>query len=457
MKQIQRLYYILSYVFFILPPFIWGLVELYVENENLKVQIISLFVNLIVLAIIGLICSILIKNNRLHVPTKAELKYLLFGFSGNVVVYFYTFQNMMNIQNIITIYLILLIVLVVHFFLISRKISIWELWILLPIFLFIDTLHLLLTGCGYTDFYYCNPNDVNTIVLYIIYTIVFVVTVGYYSYKVYLYKRYNFYGIVNIILVLLISFFAQEFFDVDEKILGTLSIATIFFVVLDFIVSIVNKTYTHRTLLFYIRTTTILILFSFLSESRYFKGYADEEILVMMVVVTYASLGINILKSLLHVIEEAEVDTLEKIVFVPCTNDLKEIIKTNYGEMQYSHIAIDDASFTLVAKEGEDIVGFISTSIKPLMKPLDNINEAYLNIIEVHTDYQNRGIAKKLVALTEQHFKHLGISQLRGWSSMDKIEAIQLWYKLGYNLSPTIIWKEKEQKSIIGYYFIKQL
>ena len=161
--------------------------------------------------------------------------------------------------------------------------------------------------------------------------------------------------------------------------------------------------------------------------------------------------------SLLHYMKKAQANKINRILFSPCTIEHKEIIKQNFGEMQYSHIAIDNDSFSLVAHENSNIVGFISTTIKPLMKPLENVNEAYLNIIEVHPKYRNRGIAKKLVGLTEQHFKGLGIQQLRGWSSMDKIEAIQLWYTLGYNLSPAIIWKEKEKQSIIGYYFIKQL
>lgn len=457
MKKIQRLYYILSYVFFILPPFIWGLVELYLDNPNREVHIVSLFVNLIILAIIGFVCGILIKKRTLHLPSKMEYKYLLFGLSGNVVVYFYTFQNMLKLQNIITVYLILLIVLSVHYFLISKKITNWELWILLPLFLLIDYIHLLLTGCGFTSFDFCMENDVNIGILYTLYIIIFISTVGFYGYKIYLYKRYNFYGISNMVLFLMIGFLAQDFFDIDEKVVGTITITAIFLIILDFIVGIVNKTYTNRTLLFYIRTTTVLILFSLLSEERFFKGEASRDMLVLMVFTTYASLGISILKSLLHITEEAESDPLKDIQFVPCTVELKEKIKTAFGTTQYSYIMLDDNSYSIVALHGEDVIGFISTSITPLMEPLDTIREAYINGIETAIAYQQKGIATKMVQMTEQYFKHHGLSQIRGWSSMDKIEAIQLWYKLGFVLSPSIIWKEKTKTSIIGYYFVKQL
>jgi len=458
MKKMQRMYFILSYVFFILPPFIWGLVGLYLDNSSREVHVVSLFVNLFVLLIIGLICTIFMKKGILHVPSTIEYKYLLFGLIGNVTIYFYTFQNMLEIQNIITIYLILLVVISVHYFLVSKKITNWELWILMPIFFVIDGLHIFLTGCGFSEnSFYCTPNDVNNVILYILYSIIFIFTVGFYGYKIYQYKRYNFFGISNIILIFLVSFFIQDFFDVDEKIIGTLAIALTFLVILDFIVSIVNKNYTSRTFLFYLRTTTILILFLFIGQTGFFKGEANSEMLGLMVVATYASLGITILQSLLHVTEEFKAEPLSEIQLVPCTEELKDIIKIQFGDMQHSHISLDETSYSLVAFHGENMVGFISTSITPLMEPLDTIKEAYLNIIEISPEFQNQGIATKLVHETEQHFKRLGLTQIRGWSSMDRIEAIQLWYSLGYILSPAIIWKEDKQTSIIGYYFMKQL
>jgi len=459
MKKMQRIYFILSYVFFILPPFIWGLVALYFDNPSLGLHIISLIVNVFVLLLIGLVCSILIKKEKLHFPSKIEYKYLLFGFTGNVVVYFYTFQNMMHIQNLVTIYLILLIVLIVRYYLISNKINDWELWILLPIFLFVDVLYLSLTGCGFTNSigYSCFPHHPSLTILYILYVIICISTIGYYGYKIYLYKRYNFFGLSNIILFSLIGLFVQNFFDVDEKIIGTITIVAIFLVVLDFIVSIVNKTYSSRTLLFYIRTTTFLILVVFIGEEGFFKGDATKNMLVLMVITTYVSLGITILKSIFHVTEELKKDSLSQIDFVPCSQELKERIKSEFGDMQYSHISLEENSYSMVALNQEEIIGFISTRITPLMEPLNTIKEAYLDIIEIKPEFQKLGIGSKLVGLTEQHFKQFGLTQIRGWSSMDRIEAIQLWYSLGYVLSPAIIWKEETKTSIIGYYFIKQL
>ena len=460
MKRLQRLYFILSYVFFILPPFIWGLVALYAENPRLEIHVISLFVNLIVLAVIGFVIVLLIKYDKLHVPSTNEYKQLAFGLVGNVVVYFYTFQNMMEIQNIITIYLILLIVLAVRVLLITRKIVVYELWILLPIFLAVDTLHLLISGCGFTNIgTVCYPNQGGYGWLYFLYVLIAVTTIGYYGYKIYLYKRYTFFGIVNMGIVVAISIAIQRNFDADEKLIGTLFIGGGFFLVLDFIVSIVNKTYTHKILLFYIRTSTFLLLWSLLSEEQFFYyGRADEGLLALMVVVTYVSLGVNILKSLLHVKEEAdEPSALDQFTFRSCTFEDKELIKTKYGEVAYNHISLDEEDCSLVALEGERIIGFVSTYVRPLTSPLEAELEAYMNIIEVAPGFRKLGIASELVARTEQYFRRKGIKQLRGWSSDDKIEAINLWRKLNFALSPTTIFIRQKNVAVEGYYFVKKL
>ena len=123
MKKQSRLYYILSYVFFILPPFIWGLVELYREQNYDTVHITSLIINILVYVVLVVVIALLVYKKKMHIPTQEERKYLLFGFIGNIVIYFYTFQNLMNIDNIVTIYLVLMIILVVYYFLIQKKIS----------------------------------------------------------------------------------------------------------------------------------------------------------------------------------------------------------------------------------------------------------------------------------------------------------------------------------------------
>lgn len=458
MKALRHLYRILTYVMFTLPPFIWGLVLLYADQRADNIHVISLIVNVFVLLFGGLIVSILMKLKKLHVPSQLELKYLLFGLVGNVVVYLYTFQNDLEIRNVVTIYLVLLIVLFVRYILITKKITVWELWILLPIYLVIDTIHFRLTGCGVTtDTHICYDNPVPVGVLYLLYVPIVLSTVGYYGYKIYQYKRYTFFGIAHMVLIGFIVLYAQELVIINEKLMGTISILAAFLVVLDFIVSIINRTYTHRLLMFYLRTGTFLVIGLLVAEEQFFHLEATKNMLALMVFATYASLFINILKSLLHITEEADQQLHSDISYIPCTEELKKRIKEQFGKVAHNHISLDDHSFALVAQKDDEIVGFISSYLQPLYPNLKQVKEAYINIIEVAEPYRMKGIASELIRQTEMHFKHQGASQIRAWSSSDKKSAILMWNAIGYTLSPTTIVVESTKLTVSGVYATKSL
>ena len=251
MKKRNNLYIILTYLFFIYPPFIWGFVLIFNEGPSSNEHLISLLVNVILLLVISGICAIFITKNKLHTPSKNERNNLIFGLVGNVVVYFYTFQNIMNLDDYITIYLVLLIVLGVHYLLISKKLSAKELWILMPIFLVIDFIHLIATSCGFTDGQSCYRSSEGEPFLMILYSIIILSSLSYYIYKVYLLKQNDLMKYVNIILVALLSLFMQDTDIVDEKIMLTVGILLPLFTIIDFVVNIVNKKYTHKLLFFY--------------------------------------------------------------------------------------------------------------------------------------------------------------------------------------------------------------
>ncbi len=103
-----------------------------------------------------------------------------------------------------------------------------------------------------------------------------------------------------------------------------------------------------------------------------------------------------------------------------------------------------------------NIIGFISSYIKPLSPPLEEVYEAYISIVEVKVEFRRTGIATRLIEETEKHFKSKGLYQIRGWSNQNKIEAINLWYKLKFSLSPTLIHLPSNDLNINGYYFIKK-
>lgn len=456
MKKRSNIYLILTYLFFIYPPFIWGLVLIYQEGNYGREHITSLIINLILILFIALVCGLLIYKEKIHVPSDKEIKHLLFGLIGNVVVYFYTFQNVMKIDDIVTIYLVLLIVLGVHTLLISKKLLAKELWILMPIFLVLDYWHLIGTGCGYTDSWNCYDNAGGAY-LYVIYSTVILVSVGYYAYRVYLLNQWTILRYINLFLITFMSILFQNEDWMDEKLAMTIAIMLPFFTIVDFIVSIVNKKYTHKMLIHYIRMYTILMVLSIIGAMGFFYGDADNEVLVLMVVVTYISLFIVIASYLLK-IDSVKVKSISKdIIFGICNESHVNLIKSQFSEAKGTNVSLALEDYSLVAMKGDTVVAFMCTITKTLPSPLENLKEASVEIIEVSQEYQKQGIATKLIQKTEKHFASEGIRQIRAWTTKDNINYINLWNKLGYCIAPSIIHFEEKEEYLDGYHFIKKI
>ena len=451
-KKRNNIYYILTYLFFIYPPFIWGLVLIYNENNTRKEHITSLWINLILLVVIGLVCLLLIYTQKLHKPETKEIKYLIFGLIGNIVVYFYTFQNALKIDDFVTIYLILLVVLSVHYLLLSRKFSAIELWLLLPLFLVVDIIHYIATGCGYTDGSICY-SSVNMIIPYFLYIIFLTCVVGYYIYRIYLLNQFNLFKYINIFLVAFMSIFFQDLDILDDKVMLTAAILLPFFTIVDFIVHIVNKKYQHKILIFYIRTYTLLFIFMLIGTMSFFQGEANYEVLNIMVTVTYISLFISILKSVLK-IEESHFPSFDvQVEYRLCTKDCQNKIRKEFGETAFLHASIEEGHYTLLAIKEESILGFISIYATPMKEPLNVMSEGYIEILQVKDEQTD--IAKTLLLKAEKHFSKLDIYQLRGWCRLDCLFLEKVWNQLGYSYCPG--GKHSEDTTIKGFYVTKRL
>lgn len=380
----SKLYITMSYILFILPPFIWGLVEIYSMGNNDNPQIISLIVNILIYAIGSTIIYVLIKKQKTTMPTSLDYKHLLFGLIGNITIFFYTFQTYLHIENFITIYLVLLIVLVVYYLFFSKRFSPMELWIIVPIFLIIDILHLVLTGCGFMDGYTCF-RDANTSFTYLLYIIMVFTIILVYIHKIIELRPSTVFKYVNIVLVVMVSFMIQDIRIYDSRFFGTLMIAIPFFIILEFIITIVNKTYTHKTLIFYLRTSTLFFVMTFLNEMNFFSGEANYEILILMIAITYTSLFITILSFLLKVNTEI--------------NPIKSKIKFFIDIEEYQNIKLNKETEILFIQEQDDTI-------------IDYLIASKVNKKLIEIKYKGDVDIKEYLSTIETVIKRLGYTQI---------------------------------------------
>lgn len=436
MKKINRLYFIFSYLFFIYPPFLLGIVLIYTNNQGMA-HVQSLVLNIVLLLVIALICVIKIKQGSLHIPNPLETKYLLFGFSGNVVMYFYTNQANLNMENFVNIYVTLLIVLFVYFLLISRQFKPLELWLILPLFLVFDYLVLGLRGCGWMS-YYCTPVTDYDIVLKVLFLLIVFAVALYYIYNIILYRLFDIFKKINIFIVFYLSLTASftSLFDFEELTL-TIMILYPFFVIVDFVVKIVNKTYTHTILLFYIRTLVVFVIFFSLGITEFYTDQFYTEILSLLVFITYASLFIVILKYILKidVKDENPFTMLKQSRFTPkysrvTKEDLDELIEV-FGILLPKSLDFTSDCYSIVCKVDNHIVGLICSSSyqteNTVKQPSSKINALF-----VDKDFQHKGIGSKLVDLVEDHCASTNQYQITIELDADQYEAIELFTKRKY-------------------------
>jgi hypothetical protein len=358
MKKPTKLYYIFSYLFFLYPPFIWGLVAIYDVTLDSREHIATLYVNAILIIVLILVFIAMIHYKKLKKPSLLEQKHLLFGFISNVIVYFYTFQNLLKIDQFINIYLVLLLILGVHYLLIARTLKAKELWILLPIFLIIDYVHYAISGCAWMDYGCDNPNTLETIIGVSLYYIFVIAIYTYYIREMLNYRVLKGFKVINAILgIVIVSMvlFVEDLPDTLEKVLLTVVIVFAFLLIVDFIVSILVKQYTHRMLLYYIRLLTLLVVALILGVSRVITDPSiDQSVLPIMVIATYVSLAINILSVLMKVDDKNTTATQINAQFnVEESNGMSHLYMTVndqvVGHLEYQTLTFRDVEFKQVS------------------------------------------------------------------------------------------------------------
>lgn len=129
------------------------------------------------------------------------------------------------------------------------------------------------------------------------------------------------------------------------------------------------------------------------------------------------------------------------IVYKEIDKRLEEQIVETWGAwvIQYGCLYYGEGCYSLAAIVDGVPVGFISTHPMQLPKPLDMHYDAYISDLEVDENYRRKGIASRLLAMMEEWAKEYGYRQLRAWSSDNEVEAISMWYALGYGVCPAIM------------------
>jgi GNAT superfamily N-acetyltransferase len=143
------------------------------------------------------------------------------------------------------------------------------------------------------------------------------------------------------------------------------------------------------------------------------------------------------------------------IAYVQATPELKRAYQAQSGSNASDFIRFEDGYCSLIAMADDKSVGLIVAKMRPLAEPLQSVQEAFIDIVEVLPVYQRKGIG---TALVEQVIAWAGdnqVSQVRAWSEEIRYEALMLWDKLGFAFSQVDF--ERDGKKRHGFYAAKRV
>ncbi len=144
----------------------------------------------------------------------------------------------------------------------------------------------------------------------------------------------------------------------------------------------------------------------------------------------------------------------DEIQFVECDAELKRRVGQVMGEVAERHIRLADG-FAVIAMAGKTPIGLIAVYTRDLPPSLAEPCEGFINIIEVAHTYRRRAIGRRLVEMSMERCRSLGLHQIRAWSSEDKAEAIPMWKALGFALCPAT--EHPRGIEVKGYFVAHQL
>lgn len=141
------------------------------------------------------------------------------------------------------------------------------------------------------------------------------------------------------------------------------------------------------------------------------------------------------------VIREASIDDVNGII---------EVLKTIYlqdeawARKALEKLLAKENYVILVAELDREVIGFIDYYVLPSV--WEKWNEATINYLFIHKDYQGRGIGSKLLKEVIKQTDKMGIMELHVGTEKENKRAIGLYKKHGFLKEYLLLEREKEQR-----------
>ncbi|HOP57734.1 MAG TPA: hypothetical protein PLM51_06155, partial [Bacillota bacterium] len=264
------IYYIMTYIMFLYPPFIYFLVMINFENMNDRIAwITGVFADIVFVLITTGVLLVLSYKKILPKPEKDERNHFIFGYIGNAAVFLYTYQYMMNIEKLVSVFSLVLILVLAYKFLVSKQISFKEIFISSIIFSAIDYIIIIFSGntllSGVASF-----TAAEMIIYQILFNLAIIYTIVLYVFK--LYKNHQ-WSILRFVLIgfIVICLAMLYIDDTQDEFILTFVILAVFTWLIDIIMRLIRKEFKVYDLAFYARIIMLTIVFVMIKEMDLYR------------------------------------------------------------------------------------------------------------------------------------------------------------------------------------------
>ena len=297
----SKLSMIFASVFIMIPPLALGLMSIY-ERHNMSSSSQSILYDGILLMIAAFVYIGIIMSGEKKILDHKGIKWILFGITSHIIIFLFIFQSQLNIEEFIDVYVTTLGLMTLYFLLIDRRKVNIELLLFAIVYLSFYKFHIFFvfdtTYSGVIE-HPIIPWWTYAFYLYIIP----IFTVSVYAIKMVNLKVNDPFIYIFILLSVFSLMILSEY--TDQRTLLTIYLIMPFVIIIDFVVSKVNKRSNPMKLPFYLRLIVLDIFVVIFKSSYSYREVFIRETLYMYTFMMIATLLISVIE---HFIKEKIAD-----------------------------------------------------------------------------------------------------------------------------------------------------
>ena len=378
MKKNNLVYYIMTYVMYLYPPFIYGMIMINFEDglTDKAIWIWGLIVNVIFMIVTTLVLYILAIKKKIPKIKKDEKNHFIFGYIGNLCVYLYVYQYLMNIERLVSIFSLVLILVLVYKYLISNEITFKEIFIFSIVFSVID--YVIIISSGNTLFSEASSfSDLESVIFQLLFIGALLFSIGLYGYKVYKNHQWTIlrYVMIGFLVLFLIIIYSRGDRQLEELMM-TILILAIFSWLIDIILRLIRKEFKVYDLVYYARIIMLTVILLFIKEwelyllPRFRLNYMFL-LIAIFYVTSFSDIGMHIAPKKVKEIDlNLSIEEYLKSLYKPIISRYKDVLVFS-KEKDLPHD---------LSKLGRNII------VKNNYKELENIDDNALSLVIVYSN-----------------------------------------------------------------------